>query len=387
MRVALVTRAYADTPRLERMAGALAEHGAEVLVVCLRRDDHERAVEHDGSLKLVRLRRAKRRGSRLRYAAEYGEFLASALSVVRREAARRPFDLVQVGSPPDVLLACALPARLFGAKLVLDVYDLSPELYASKFAHGRSWPPGSYLLAALERAAVASSCHVLCAGEGFRTALLARGVSPLRVTSIPNSPDERELDSTLRHHVVPGQLAYCGSLFDRYGLATAVQAMPDVADAVPEAHLDVWGEGPDLERLRTLSARLGMDGRVRFLGVAPHRDVPRLISNAACGISTLRSDCFTELAFPAKLFEYATLGVPIAASRTTPVTRVFSEDAVSFFAPEDFRSYASAVIRLLLDPEAARRQAEAARAEAAPWLWSRWKGRYVALVEHLAGAA
>jgi len=45
------------------------------------------------------------------------------------------------------------------------------------------------------------------------------------------------------------------------------------------------------------------------------------------------------------------------------------------------------VIRLLLDPEAARRQAEAARAATAPWLWSRWKGRYVALVEHLAGAA
>jgi hypothetical protein len=66
---------------------------------------------------------------------------------------------------------------------------------------------------------------------------------------------------------------------------------------------------------------------------------------------------------------------------------VFGEDAVAFFAPEDPRSYASAVIGLLQDPDAAERQAAAARAATAPWLWSRWKGRYVALVEHLARAA
>jgi glycosyltransferase involved in cell wall biosynthesis len=387
-RVALVMRNYADTPRLERMAHALAERGTDVLLVCLRRDGDEPDVEHGEGITIVRLGRGKRRGSRLRYAAEYGGFAASALAVVQREAARRRFDLVQVVSPPDALLASALPARLGGAALVLDVYDLSPELYASKFAGGGpDWPFGSRVLSGIERAATTASRHVLCAGEEFRSALMRRGVPPWRITSIPNSPDERELDASLRNDVDRFQLAYCGSLFDRYGLATAVKAMPAVAAAVPDVRLDVWGEGPDLESLRSLSARLGVADRVHFRGMAPHKDVPRLIANAACGVSTLRSDIFTELAFPAKLWEYATLGVPIAASRTAPVTRVFGEDAISFFPPGDSTTFGDRVIRLLRDPAAAERQAAAARKATEPWLWSRWKGRYVALVEHLARSA
>src|SRR5262249_5698898 len=86
----------------------------------------------------------------------------------------------------------------------------------------------------------------------------------------------------------------------------------------------------------------------------------------------------------AKLWEYAQLGVPIAASRTRPVARVFGDDAVSFFTPQDAGSFAFAVTRLCRDPAAAERQARAARAATAPWVWSRWKGRYFALVEHAA---
>ena len=44
--------------------------------------------------------------------------------------------------------------------------------------------------------------------------------------------------------------------------------MPAIVEAVPHAHLDVWGEGPDLERLRAQAARLGVADQVRFLGVA-----------------------------------------------------------------------------------------------------------------------
>ena len=108
MRVALIIRNYyPDTPRFDRMAHALAERGTEVLVVCLRRDESEARVERQDGIEIVRLRHAKRRGSRLRYVAEYGAFLASALGVIQRQIARRRFDLVQVASPPDVLVACA----------------------------------------------------------------------------------------------------------------------------------------------------------------------------------------------------------------------------------------------------------------------------------------
>ena len=98
-------------------------------------------------------------------------------AVLLREHRRRRFSLVQVANPPDALLFCALPLRLAGAALVLDIHDLSPELYASKFAGGTSWPRGAQLMAALEGAASRVADHVLIAGEPFRQALISRGVA------------------------------------------------------------------------------------------------------------------------------------------------------------------------------------------------------------------
>ena len=111
------------------------------------------------------------------------------------------------------------------------------------------------------------------------------------------------------------------------------------------------------------------------------------MANAACGLSTLRRDCFTDIAFPTKVWEYAQLGVPVAASRTRALAEAVPEDAAAYYEPGDVGGLAQAVLRVLADPAAAARQAERAREAAQAALWSRHADAYAALVLRVARVA
>lgn len=384
-RAVLVSRSYfPDDPRLARQVSALRAHGAEVAVICLRRPaSREPALEETDGVVVRRLGGTRRRGSRLRYVVEYGTFLGAAAAILAWEHFRRPFSLVQVANPPDPLVVCGLPQRLAGAALVLDIHDLSPELYASKFAKADDWPLGATALAIGERVATSCAHHVIVAGEPFRSRLVERGLSAARVTSIPNGPDERLFDPRLRTGPRPGQLVYHGSLFDRYDVALALDALPAIRARRRDVRLDVWGDGPELETLRARGEQEFPADVVSFHGPAPLDEIPSLIANAACGVSTLRSDRFTELAFPTKVAELAQLGVPVAASRTRALTQVFHDDAIAFYPPGDAAGLARAVVGILEQPQLAAAQASRARDAVTSLLWSRHAGRYVSLVSSL----
>lgn len=383
-RIALVSRSYfPDDPRLARQAAALVEAGGRVDVVCLRRPGSgERVLEEIDGVVVRRLGGTRARSSRLRYVVEYGTFFLAAAATLAREHARSRFALVQVANPPDALVGCGLPERVGGAGLVLDIHDLSPELYASKFGMGR-YPVGARLLELVERVATRLADHILVAGEPFRERLIERGVAPSAVTSIPNGPDERLFEPRLRRQPENGRLVYHGSLFDRYDVALALDALPSICSRHADVRLDVWGDGPELEPLRRRAEREGLANTVAFHRYAPLRDIPSLVANAACGLSTLRRDCFTELAFPTKVAEYAQLGVPVAASRTPALMRVFSDEALAYYPPGDAKGLADAVVSLLEDPLHAAAQAERARRAVERLLWSRHSGRYLAVVETL----
>jgi glycosyltransferase involved in cell wall biosynthesis len=384
-RVAIVSRSYfPDDQRVLRQAWSLVDAGARVHVIALRRPGCEEPASavHEG-VAVTRLGGTRARAGRLRYLLEYGSFFASAAAALAREHAREPFALVQVANPPDALLGCAASLRLTGTVLVLDIHDLSPELYASKFG-GDGWPLGARVMALMERAATAAADHVLVAGDDFREVLVGRGVAPERVTSVPNGPDER-----LFHGAVapvddrPGRLVYHGSLFDRYDVGLVLDALPRIHARHPGAMVDIWGDGPELESLRA-RARTARHGAVRVHGRVPLAAIPGLVAGAACGVSTLRSDRFTELAFPTKVWEYAQLGVPVAASRTRALMRALPADALRSFAPGDAEGLAAAVVGILDDPAAAAAQAARARAATERFAWSRHGPRYASLVLALA---
>ncbi len=78
----------------------------------------------------------------------------------------------------------------------------------------------------------------------------------------------------------PPLVAFAGRLVREKGVDLLLRGMPAVLERVPEARLVVAGEGPDGARLRALAARLGIQGRTRFLGHVPADALDEALSAA-----------------------------------------------------------------------------------------------------------
>src|SRR5262249_26283589 len=135
--VCVIRQAYfPDDPRVRKEVRALLSHGFSVDVVCLRRPE-EPARESWGAAHVHRLSMERRRRGVASYLLQYGGFLVRAFARVSRLHLQRRFRLVQVNTMPDALVFAALVPKLTGARIVLDVHELMPELFGALFTKRR----------------------------------------------------------------------------------------------------------------------------------------------------------------------------------------------------------------------------------------------------------
>jgi hypothetical protein len=117
---------------------ALRDHGYEVSVVCPRGNGDAGCQVLDG-VHLFKYRAFPPITRQAMFVAEYVYSILATLVNLVRAWKRRPFGIVQVCNPPDVLWAAVLPFTLiFGVKMVFDQHDLCPELYQSRFSRPSS---------------------------------------------------------------------------------------------------------------------------------------------------------------------------------------------------------------------------------------------------------
>ncbi len=130
-----------------------------------------------------------------------------------------------------------------------------------------------------------------------------------------------------------------------YNIDVLIQAMPDVTRAVPEAQLIVAGEGPETLALKELSASLGVEGNVHFVGQLPHAAVQSYLNESSISASVPTSD-----ATAVSLLETMACGsFPIVTD--LPANREWVDDKVNgLLVPvKDSKALAEAIIRALAD--------------------------------------
>jgi len=192
LRVCMVVHAYYEgDARVRRYAESLAALGHRVDVLALRAPQLP-VREQIAGVALQRLPLSRRRGGLLRYVYEYLVFtLLCGIVLAFRP---RRYDVVHVHNMPDFLVFAALVPRLFGARVVLDVHDLMPEVYASKFKTGLRHP-GIWPLRVQEWLSHRFASAVVFATERFRACAIARGaVSAARSIAVMNAADTRVFD-------------------------------------------------------------------------------------------------------------------------------------------------------------------------------------------------
>lgn len=206
---------------------------------------------------------------------------------------------------PVTALAAAATTRLKGQRLVVDVH----EDYAA-VAADRAWASGWH--APLVRAAVMLFTEV--AAHADLTVVADDHVPPVEARNrlvVRNLPPAGSLPAPGERDSSPRAI-YVGALSASRGLDTMV----DVLSGAPDWRLDLVGSLGDRtpEAFSRQVRDAGVADRLTWHGRLPQREAWERARGAWVGLCLLHDTPAYRVAMPTKVYEYATLGIPIMAS-------------------------------------------------------------------------
>jgi glycosyltransferase involved in cell wall biosynthesis len=374
--------------RVRRKAEALVAAGYSVDVLALRGPGGQKSYQLEG-VNVYTLSLGKKRGSLVRYAFEYVAFFLWALVRVTVQMPRRRYAVIDVNTLPDFLVFAGVFARCMGAKLVLDMHEITPEFYMSKYEieEGSGWVRAMKFL---EKISFDFADRVITINEPIQDLLVGRGLPKHKSTVIANAADEARFASYSRSSAADQTkltagfvMIYHGTLTRLYGLDIAIEAFALAQQDMPGAELWILGGGPEAAPLKALAHERGLDSKVRLIGTVPPSEIPAWLEKSDVGILSIRRDVFLEYASPNKLAEFIIMGKAVVISRLRATQHYFSENALAYFEPNDPADLAKQMIRVYRDKELRNRMAEQARKEYAPICWDIMKQRYLALMDRL----
>jgi len=258
---------------------------------------------------------------------------AAALAVRRAVGATRP-DVVHAHNPTMALAAGLVTGRGRKPPGLVNVHGVPEE----------DWPTAVRLVR------LSGLAPVAC-GPGVAAALAEHGCTPF--ATVPNAvgpapPPAGRAELGLE----PGTrlVLAVGRLVEQKNHELAIRAIAGVPDAV----LAIAGDGPLRPRLERLAADMGVDDRVRFLGVRPDA---RALMGAADAI--VLSSHWEGL--PLSALEALASGTPLVATDVRGLRELVVDDQDALLVPEEPEALAAALRRVLDDSGLAARLAEAGK--------------------------
>ena len=232
---------------------------------------------------------------------------------------------------PDVIHAHspvlnAVPAIRVGRKLGIPVvYEIRAFWEDAAVDHGTTQENSLRykLTRALETWAVrhADAVTVIC--EGLRNDLVARGISPNKITVIPNAVDIDKFsvggkaDAGLKLKLGLGNsrvLGFIGSFYAYEGLDLLIAALPTILRQMPDVKVLLIGGGPQDTALKQQVMALDLKDRVMFAGRVPHDEVNRYYDLIDVLVYARHPMRLTELVTPLKPLEAMAQGRLMVAS-------------------------------------------------------------------------
>ncbi|HKY17670.1 MAG TPA: glycosyltransferase family 4 protein [Rhizomicrobium sp.] len=209
----------------------------------------------------------------------------------------------------------------------------------------------------LEAAQSAGALITVC--QALKDRLVELGVPSAKITTLRNGVDleifaMKDRDALRTKLGVSGfVLVSVGLLIERKGHHLIIEALP----RIPDATLLIVGSGPDRQQLENLAQRLGVGGRVRFLGAMDQKSLCAVYNCADVSVLASSREGWANV-----LLESMACGTPVIGSAVWGTPEVIaSPDAGLLLEKRDTQSIVAAIAKLrqaLPDRAATRRYAE-----------------------------
>ncbi|HSO00015.1 MAG TPA: glycosyltransferase [Candidatus Nanopelagicales bacterium] len=303
-------------------------------------------------------------------------------------------DIVHAHSPMLVGLPALLAARRAGLPLVYEVRDLWENASVDRGKFKEDSLP--YRAAAGAETIVfkrAEATVTIC--QALRDAIAPRVRDPEALHVVANGADS---DKFVPREPSPAAWArwglqgkrvigYIGTFQPYEGLTLLIEAIPEIAKVIPEAHLVITGAGGQEEQLKAFTRERGLERLVTFTGRVPHAEVYDLYAMASLMAYPRIRTRTTELTTPLKPLEAMSMERPVIVSDVTAMGELVRDGETGFvFRAGDVQDLAQKCVAALQDPARLAEIGRAARAWVLaerdwPTLISRYRTIYERAIE------
>jgi phosphatidylinositol alpha-mannosyltransferase len=196
---------------------------------------------------------------------------------------------------------------------------------------------------------------------------LRRAVPAAELEIVPNGVDVPAFVAAQPRTDLPAgrRILWVNRLDAQKGFPVAIAAFSKVLVDVPDATFIVVGEGKDRESIRLLTEQALT--RVVMRGVVENAEVPAY--HAACEVFV--ASAVGQESFGIAIVEGMAAGLPVVASDIPGYREVVTDGVDGLLVPpRDPEALAAGLIRVLRDPELAKRLGEAGRERARTFDWT-----------------
>jgi glycosyltransferase involved in cell wall biosynthesis len=207
--------------------------------------------------------------------------------------------------------------------------------------------------------------RVVTSGEAVRAILLAAGVPPDRVVSIPPGVDVERFHPAVGGDAVRRELGLTGpvvglvaDLRRSKGHAVFLEAVRDVLSVLPDLRVLIVGDGVGRDRVRRLVADLGLADAVTMTGF--RRDVPEVMAALdLLVLPSIKSEATSQV-----LLQALAVGTPVVATTVGGSPEIVRDGETGWLVPPaDAGALARAIREALERPAEARRRAAVGQQE------------------------
>lgn len=193
---------------------------------------------------------------------------------------------------------------------------------------------------------------VIAPSQFIAKALEHLGCPPEKLHVSPCGIEPSNFVETTR---TPGRVLAVGRFVEKKAPLHTIRAFSQAAHGLPEAHLDMVGDGPLMEAARVLIAELGIGDRITLHGAQPHAKVQSLFKHAAVFVqhSVTAANGDTE-GLPVSVLEAMASSIPVVSTLHSGIPEVVVNGTSGVLVEEhDVDGMANAMRSLLVEPDVA----------------------------------
>ena len=390
-KVCMVVQSNYDLdPRVRRQTSALINAGYSVDVICLGAKGKSKS-EFVNRVNVKRIMTQFPKKSVSIYLLYSTIFFIKATIVLTYLSLRNRYSLIQIHNMPDHLVFVSFFERIFGVPVILDIHDLTLELFREKWSNllfNISYP----FLKFFEYLSCKFSTHILTVTQQCVDILNKRGVPKEKLSLILNVADQNKFplyaERKFREYNSEVNIFYHGTIAKRFGLHIVIKAMPEILTELPGSRLFIYGGGDYLyiNNLKKMINNLKITDNVFLPGLIKYEQVNEFIRKMDIGIVPYLDTPYMNLALSTKAFEYISSGLPICASSLEATRTIFRECSISYFDPNNIHDVAEKIIFLAKNPSLQEGQVKSALEDISLISGQEMQEKYLQVVNNLVNA-